>query len=161
MDIIEQVAIVKGGVSWFELSMNRGKKGLELYVKTDPRVEDFMKSLGNGGKDGLEAYGRDWFPLEKDMLHVYKIERSVDSKTYTLSLPAEPLRSLRDGKINLSFLRIVGIGDPQGIKFGVTVPISRSAAIDFSKIIITEVRNVIRDYIVPFNINLRISSQEI
>lgn len=162
MDILEPQSVVKGGVCWFDLAIDRGPKGLEVYVKTDPRVEDFIKALGSGKKDTIDVYGRSWFSLTQGKdLEIHQLERNVQSGTYTLDAVTEPFNSARDGRTNLSFLRIVGIGDPQGIRFGITGPFSKSHVRELMGDVINETRSLIRDYIVPVHINLRISSQEI
>ena len=164
MDVLEPLEpqrVVKGGICWFDLAIDRGPKGLEVYVKTDPRVEDFVKSLGNGKNESVEIYGRSWYSLTGKDLEIHQIERSLESRSYTLEAPAETFRSARDGRVNLSFLRIAGIGEPQGVRFGVAGPFSKSHVRELMSDVITETRSLIRDYIVPVHINLRISSQEI
>lgn len=161
MNEVEQLN--KGGICWFELSIGRGRRGLDFYVKTVPEVENFMKALGAGKKEQVDAYGRDWFSLEENgKLEVYQMDRELPpSPTYTLTSIAEPLRGAKSGKINLSFLRLVGISDPGGVKFGVAGPFSRSFAREISQTILAETRTLIRDYMVPINISLRISTQEL
>lgn len=161
MENIEPQRVVKGGVSWFELAIERGPKGLEIYAKADPRVEDFVKALGSGKTDGIEVYGRSWYPLAGKDLFIHQLERNLTSSEYTLDAVSESFKSQRDGRVNLSFLRIVGIGDPQGIRFGLTGPFSKTHVREMLTNVIGETRSLIRDYIVPIHINLRITSQEI
>lgn len=173
MDV--NASVIKGGVCWFDLTLDRGKKGLEFFLRADPRIEDFMKSLGGASPlEAVEMYGREWYPTSGKPLLIYAMERDLPpSPTYTLSKPAEPFRnptsSSREislnasasNRLNLSFLRLAGISNPDGFSFGVYGPFSEPYISQLSKEIVVEVRNIIRDYIVPVHINLRISSQQI
>lgn len=159
MDINESV--IKGGVCWLDFAVTRGPKGLEIYIKMDPRLAAFIKSLGSGAKGNTEEYGRSWHSLTPGKsLEVYGMEQHVSSPTYTLDAVAEGFKS-RDGLVNLSFLRIVGVDEPQGMRFGVSGPFSKSYIREAMGDAIRETRNLIRDYVVPVQINLRISSQEV
>lgn len=161
-DIIEPQKVMKGGVCWFDLAIDRGPKGLEVYVKTDPRIEDFIKSLGSGKKDSVEVYGRSWFSLTSGVeLEIHRLDQQLQVSTYSLDAVAESFKTSRDNRVNLSFLRIVGIGDPQGIRFGIAGPFSKSYVRELMGDVVTETRSLIRDYIVPVHLNLRITSTEI
>lgn len=161
MEELEPQRVIKGGVSWFDIAITRGPKGLEIYLKTDPRIEEFVKSLGSGKKDTIDVYGRMWFSLTGKDLEIHQLEKNVQSGSYTLDAVSEGFKSQRDGRTNLSFLRIVGIGDPGGVKFGISGPFSKTHVRELMGDVINETRSLIRDYIVPVNITLRITSQEI
>ena len=159
-------SVVKGGICWFELSIERGKGGLELFVRADPRIEEFMTSLSGGKKDGIDLYGKSWFPVGGKEIQVYRLETELPNleetpRNYVLSHPAEDLEFPRNDQVNLSFLRFVGIGSPEGIRFGITGPFSKEYVRKLSSTILTEVRNLVKEFIVPIHINLRISSQEV
>lgn len=161
MEDLEPQRITKGGVCWFDLAISRGPRGLEVFAKTDSRIEDFIKTLGSGKKDTVEVYGRSWYGLGPTDLEIHTIDRNIPNDRYTLEAVAEGWKSNRDDRTNLSFLRIVGIGSPEGIRFGVAGPFSRSFVKTVMADVIAETRNLIRDYIVPVHINLRISSTEL
>lgn len=165
METLEPQTIVKGGATWFNIAIERGPKGLEIFAKTDPRVENFIKSLGAGKKDDVTLYGRSWHSLSGKPLEIHQIESQQKGQLgqvgYTLDAPAEGFQSQRDGCINLSFLRIVGIGDAEGIRFGISGPHSKTHVRELMTAVVRETRNLIRDYIVPIHVNLRITSTEI
>lgn len=161
MKELEPQRVVKGGVCWFDLAIDRGPKGLEIFVKTDPRVEDFVKSLGTGKKENVEIYGRTWYSLAGKPLEVWHMEKALLSSLYTLDGVTEPFKSPRDGRVNLALLRVVGVGSPEGARFGISGPFSKTHVREVMGDVINETRNLIRDYIVPIHMNLRISSQEI
>lgn len=164
METVDQV--VKGGIVWFELALTRRRAGLEVHVKTSPEVEQFMKGLGDGVRDGAEIYARKWQSVDVP-LEVYRLEESFPKNpNYFIDKPCELFSVFvregreRDERINLSFFRLVGIGETAGVRFVVPGAYSAQYVDELSKKIITESRNLIRDFIVPVNINLRISSLE-
>jgi hypothetical protein len=163
-DLLEQhQEVIKGGKCCFELSIERGPKGLILFVRAMPEVENFIKSLCDGGVDPVEMYSREWFSVDvAKPVYIHRLERDIPtaSSSYTIAHPGEPLRS-KEGKYNISFLRIVGIGSPEGVTFGVAGPFSKEFIRIFMEGACKEVRTLISEYIVPVHINLRISSQEI
>jgi hypothetical protein len=158
----EAEKVVKGGVCWFQIAAERGPKGLVLYVKTAPQVEEFVKGLGNGGKDGVDAYGRGWSAAPGgEPLEIHRIDKDLQNMSYTLNFPTIGFREEKMGRVNLSFLRIVGVGSPTGAKFMMNGPFSKQFVKENLAAATQEARSLIRDYIVPIHINLRISSQEL
>lgn len=101
--------------------------GATLSVKALPVLEDFIKSLGNGSKHPIEAFGRQWtsLPGEPD-LAVYELSRTLSPlANISLDIPGQSLEfrdknSSSGGKllINLSFLRLVGISEGAGLTIG-------------------------------------------
>ena len=157
-----QDSVVKGGVCWFEMSINRTPGGTEFYFKSVPELEKYVASFGDGSYDLLDAYGREWLPIGNDELKVYRIKKDVPGGSgYTFNKVAEPLGVVsREGIINLSFLRLVGIGSPTGVRFSVPGPSSKSGLKQMSEDTIDYVKKFIQDYIIPVHLNLRISSLE-
>lgn len=155
-------AVVKGGVCWFEMSISRGARGMEVFVRAAPQIEQFMKDLGKGEKENVAMYGRDWVSLDATDLMVYAVTKTFTTpNTYTIGRASEGFENVKDGKINLTFLRLVGIGEPAGVRFLITDPVSKQYMKRIAGSVIQEVKNFVRDFIVPVQINLRISSQEI
>jgi hypothetical protein len=156
--------VSKSGICWLDGSLTRGKEGLEINVRTVPEVELFMKELGDR-TDNVEAYGKSWVSLNGEPLMIYRMNKDIfegDSKprSYDLARVSESMINPRDGKINLAFLRIVGISSPDGIRFGVKGPISSRYIKELKDDILVEMKNFLRDFIVPVQYNIRVSSQE-
>jgi hypothetical protein len=155
----------KGGICWLDGSLSRGKEGLEISIKTVPEIELFMKSLGSK-EDAVEAYGKSWISLNGQPLMIHRMDKDIfdnepgANRTYDISRIAEPMISPRDGRVNLSFLRIVGISNPDGVRFGIKGPISSRYISDLKGDILRETKNFLRDFIVPVQYNIRVSSQE-
>lgn len=157
--------VTKGGKCYIEIDMDRAPAGLVIRVKAVPEVEEFMKGLGNGAADNVQLYGKDWFPIDRSMTNtVYNIDDRADAvvtPTYCINRVVEPLINSRDNRFNLSFLRLVGISSPQGVNFTIATPFSKPYVRGtLSPRISEECKNLLRDFIVPLHINLRISSLE-
>lgn len=163
-EINDQVErVVKGGVAWVELSLDRTFQGLEVYIKTLPQIEAFMKGLGDGRASALNAYGRSWIPTKGGTpLEVYGLDKTLSNPGFTIDGICEPLKPEKGiGKLNLSFLRFAGIGSPQGVRFIITGPFSRTFVHTVKDDILVQISTLIKDYIVPVHLILRISSQEL
>lgn len=155
------LSVNKSGICWAEFSFNRHSRGLEIFVRTVPEIESFIKSLGSGKVDPSEAYGREWFPIGAQVLMINRTDsKDVVGPGWTISRVAEPFSNPKENKVNLSFLKIVGVGSPEGVRFGANGPFAKDYVRDLSQSIVRETSNLIKSYIVPLHINLRISSQE-
>lgn len=153
--------LVKGGECWMQISIDRVPKGLKVYVKADPRVEEFIVSVSYATPVVLETYGRNWFghdPLNP--LKIYSIEKEVPNTGYVLNNVCGPLID-RNGNANLSFLQFVGVSAPEGIKFMISGPFEAGYVKGLSAKVLTSARMLFKAYIVPMHLNLRISSTEV
>lgn len=113
--------IVKGGETILTLELGRSKlnEGLLLKVKAAPQIEAFMRSLGGGDSFNTILGGRYWEPIGTTPLRVYNAIHNLPPSTiYTLTQHGRPLiPDLKTDQVNLSFLRLVGISEPEGISF--------------------------------------------
>lgn len=162
--IVENVT--KGGILYFEMIIDKKADGLEIWFKTDPQVEAFMKSLAAGQTPKpLEAYGQTWEPAKASgPILVYRID-GVQREQYTLrhatlDSVCGSLGGGEDALVNLSFLRFVGSSAGGGIRFKISGPFSLEYSRDMATDIKMAVRDLIKEYVVPAHIELRISSKE-
>lgn len=98
--------------------------GVTFTLKALPALEDFMRNLGSGEKQPVEAFGRGWVGLPGERpLEVYDLSKSIDFSGLTVAFPGNPFeyadRNLGRKLINLSFLRLAGISEGAGIRFGI------------------------------------------
>lgn len=132
----------KNGEICIETSLRRSAQGLLVNVKAHPRVEEFMARLSNGDQQAVTTVGRHWLTeyteADSKVKHVIR-ERPLTA--YVLYNPLDQIR-MNDGiwvntdrlghpllelsdrnngmpeeTLNLSFLRLVGISDPEGVSF--------------------------------------------
>ena len=150
-------------IDWVEYSISRTSDGsLHIWVRTVPQIENFIKSLGNGKVDPIGAYGTEWFSLDDNDLTVHRTDKkTISGSTWTLdSVGTSIVSSAEMGvKTNLGFLKLVGIGTPEGVRFGVKGPFGIDFLTRFGREITNEARNFVQEYIVPVNISLKIYSR--
>lgn len=159
--VVEKVS--KGGECWLEISLDRKATGLEIWTRADPRVESFMESLSEEDRtpDALEVYGKQWLPIDPEHpILVRRLMKEIESPIYTINAVCLPLTSSR-APGNVSFLRFVGVGSAEGVRFRIVGPISRDAIRTMKDNILSASRQLFRDYIVPTYINLRVTSTEL
>lgn len=166
--------ISKSGQKYFSFIFDRSRKGaqgLEIWVKAVPEIEEFIKGLGTGRSDSVEAYNKHWYSptvqtgdgeVQAPDLRVYDMERyggQLDGQTWTIQAPGTFM--IHQGQINLSFLRLVGISGPNGVRFGIKGPIKQSEADEIITKIGSALRTLVREYIKPFGIELDLVSRDL
>lgn len=172
MDELNGGQVVKSGHTWFELTLGRDKQGIKVWIKTSPLVEEFMKSLGDGKSISARSYGPLWIPvkqlglfgesIEVPLMVYNKTQDLSGSSNYRFDEVGEQLYpDPKYGMVNLSFLRIVGIGEGPGVSFIVRGAMSRDEVKKMAKDILDACRVFIKQYITPIGISLAISSQEV
>lgn len=141
---------------WAKLFLKLRPRGMGLVVRISalPEVEEFMKGVGGGVKDPIEAYGRGWTPLhEHDLpLEIYKLTKVVhgmNNKIYSLGYPTREL--FVEGEIlNLAFLRLVGISVGNGISFVIAKEVySREELFKLRDKLTKAISNFCLDFIMP------------
>lgn len=157
--VVEKVT--KGGETWLELSIDRTSKGMAIWARTLPQVEEFIIALNEVGDPPIpiDSYSRGWTPGTVNPLMVRMITRDIDCNYYSLNQVGGQLNSRNSP--NLSFLRIVGVGTPEGVRFCIGGPVSKGHITSVKEAVLNASRQLFRDYIVPVHINLRITSTEI
>lgn len=125
---METAEINKGGETRIRTILHRTSAGLSITVWAVPEVEEFMRRIGNGETVAVNSIGRHWTPLTSDALYAYAMPpmteqlHTDEGGPITLERLGHPLLEQVGGKyeqINLSFLRLRGISEGQGVTFGV------------------------------------------
>ena len=156
-------------------TLSRGKFGFNLRIKTHSIVEEFMRNLGGGNNIvNVTNYGRQWEPtgIDAKELFAYWLPDDLtgplptDSTKlfYRLDRLGLPLLIDDGGRIpviNLSFLRLVGIGDGDGVTFKVGGVSSREGIRDLAQQIKLAHRAFNLAYMKPITVNVTMSSTEI
>ena len=169
--------------SWIDLTIKRGpirgdnknRVGLILQVRARPDVEEYLRGLADGRRVLVEAMGDAWVNCTPNTgaLEAYDLELNANSRLYTLSAVGAGLiideninGQLRnriaqnnDERINLSFLRLVGIGNPDGISVGLLGAYSHDYVMKVKNILPQAVKQFLQDYLVPITVNLQIVSK--
>lgn len=155
--------INKGGINWGHVSVDRRSSGVEVWARLSPEVEELIKSSSEGGgtyTNGIESFGRNWVGIapSKD-LKVYSLERSLDTATYTLGGICGPLKDSKN-RVNLSFLTIVGIGQPNGVRLLMKGPAQAEQVIEFGRGVQKSINYFLREYLIPVHIGINIIVSE-
>lgn len=162
---LDDINVVKRGERVYEGSIGRYTKGLRLYAKVHPSVEDLMRSWGTGSTESVSAYGRYWSTPNGDNAQVYTM--SAPQNTMVFNQAGTPFRLgqvghpliTEDGTLNLSFLRLVGISS--GLKIDVRGVFSHPELLDIREKIKQGVRSLYVSYLLPVDLNLVISTEDI
>src|SRR3990172_9347751 len=157
-------------------SLSRSKAGFNVLIKTHPTVEEFMKNLGIGAEEVSPFnYGRHW-SLPKGALReltAYWLPEELngilptDSTRlfYRLDRLGQPLMLEGEARgipiVNLSFLRLVGIGDGSGVTFNVSGVSSRDGIRELAAQLKQAQRAFNLAYMKPITINITMSSTEL
>jgi hypothetical protein len=166
--------------AWIDLTITRGpirgrdrnRIGLIVHVQTRRDVEEFISSLANGRTIGVDAYADTWqnCGLQEKPLETYEIENELpnEQRPYSLfhiGLPLivnKPDRvRVGDGSemVNLSILRLVGIGESDGVKVGIVGAYSADYVKRVRNLLPNAIKQFLQDYLVPITVNLQIVSK--
>jgi len=176
MDTLERESfeeVVKRGDRYALFGLHRGYNkpgapqqeyvGFTFWIKALPLLEEFVKSLGTGDVTDASNLGRQWVALpEQPAIQIYDLSRPVDLPGFTLNAPGQSFKmpDVRTGAdtINLSFLRIKGISDMNGVKFGLKDLYPKSEAPIVKQAIGTALKRFCDEYLCPIDMTCTISS---
>lgn len=165
--------------NWFEISISRGPitgalrntVGLLVHVHADSAIEEFFRTQSGGQTNVVELFGQTWVSVEKgQQVEAYRCPKLPSNQfslgRYTIEQVSRPLlTSNRDdglsqfNMVNLSFLKLVGISKPEGVRFGVIGAYSIDYIANLNRQLTAEVKQFLLDYITPVNVNLKIVSK--
>jgi len=162
----------KNGETCIETSLRRSAQGLLITVKAHPRVEEFMARLSNADKVNVNTIGRHWLTeytdegskirhvIRENPLIAYMFYNPLDSMRTSDGVWANfdrlghPILEVSDRNsgmpeetLNLSFLRLVGISEPEGVSFLIKSVHSRSGLKKLVDLIQTAQNMFYQDYI--------------
>lgn len=170
---IENTSVIKGGETCIDFSLERSSEGLKAIIKASPRVEEFMKGLGTEGElIQVSGVNRFWVPSKGNSpLTAYSLNSKIeeygknpDSEFHIDRLGApliEPIPDYRKERVNLSFLRLVGISEGMGVPFYVRGVYSKDMVNKMLDQIGIGLRRLYIDFIRPMNVNVQISLQSL
>ena len=146
----------------FELTITRHPiaKHIVMGVRVIPMMETFIKGLGNGEARPSSAYpnAKLWLPLnpESPPLMVYQIAPLPPRSGYRLDCVGMDFEV--EGLINLSFLRLVGLSKPEGVKFRINGVYSEERLLQLGDRIGSAVESLYKDYLNPIDLSVVVHS---
>lgn len=171
-DELLEANVIKRGENVVLISFRRGatdsdgrpvaSTGLTMSVRVHPAVEAFMRSLGNGTKRGVDAYGKEWVPLKSEgPVEIWNMQGPVVVQPgFRLDNPGDKLMD-EHGAINLSFLRIAGISQGTGVMFGIKGVYSLDRLRKIRDDVATASQGLYKEYIKQSDLMVVVSTQEV
>lgn len=110
------------------ITLGRHRDGIKVHVKTWPDVEVFF-SKWSGGVQERPAHGRLWKPVGDSELRLWAL--ALHNVNPTPMRPYSLVHSgagfvVGDGYANISFLRLIGISEPEGRSFVMETVLGKS-----------------------------------
>jgi hypothetical protein len=142
------------------LVLSRTKDGVVLSVKTNPTVEAFMRALGDGTMQDVNTWNNKWatLPGDKPLMiwnaDVNTITEMSNGTRYRLDSPGSKLEFPPDygnqSIYNLSFFRIVGASEGDGVRFLIkNTVIGKDGLLDMRDKLISLSKQLYVDFIRP------------
>lgn len=170
-DVQIETVNIKKDVDVLFLSTARSKRGLLFTVKVDKVLEELFQSWANNQANvASNSHGRSWeaaptMPLPT--AYVLGVMLSENSslvygapKPYRLDRLGTPIID-SEGVVNIGFLRMQGISEGAGIQFVIKGVFSREAVRLMSQDIKECVRHFYINFCKPFDVVVRMTTQEI
>jgi len=158
-----ETEVFRHGDKALQMKIDQGKDAIVLWLRAHAIVEDFFK--GQSTKEDLvSAVGNGyWYKVGDPDGKIYRLAGPRGSYTgngYTLDYPGyfgtnEDL-GLPHNCVNLSFLRMKGISEPDGVKLGIKGVMSLSARRELRDSVKTAMGKFVRDYLIPVTLELEI-----
>jgi len=175
MTEIEEAVLVKGGEAVIRINIHRNvlsgkfQIGCVLTVWIHPRIEDFVRQMGNGELLDVSSMGRYWVATEKEKpLVAYSLSslHPSERESFTLDRLGQPLIQDNEGGLapkmtNLSILRLVGASEGAGISFGVRGVYTLDQLRRTRDQLMDATRQFYLMYLKPVNLSIIVSTQEI
>jgi hypothetical protein len=145
---------------------------LIINVRARPEIENFMRGLANDRKLPVDNFADMWDSVNKQILQAYDIQQNFPSHVYTLEAVGLPLlpnyievnlgkkEAFNNDTVNLSFLKLVGISEPEGVSIAFNNPYSAQYINKFKALWPAAALQFLRDYVVPITIHLSIVSKK-
>lgn len=147
--------------------LKRNRDGLRVTVKLNPKVEEFFRTMVEGaGTQDAATFGRYWrsdkplplYHLADKLAGIQYPKKASDNFIgYRLDQPGNKLQ-VGDGYINLSFLRLAGASEGDGVSFTVVGVYGEDGVLDLNSGIEQAIEHFYRNYLKPVTVTTIISS---
>lgn len=176
--MVDESVLAKSGeiIGMFKLSRASREHGLSVTAKMDPVIEDFFRAEETVP---VRQCGREWICPTDLRVYVPNLIRQPlalpgGAGTYTLDRPGKSLilqpehfdedspmpAAGSTAIINLSFLRIVGISEGNGVTFQLKGVMSTDAVVDTTRKLRAALRQFYLDYIAGVEMSVQMVTQE-
>lgn len=172
----------RGGETVLTTSFRRTKGGVRLTIKAHPNVEALFQEWAQNEKLAVREYGTEWVPTNGKHLYAWatpKIER-LNAGTFNFNLieigrrlistesREQALRrtaglstdAIARGDLNFSFIRLVGISEPEGV----TIELRGAYSLDYLKDLRNRIMQAGRvfysEYLLPVDLSCHVIAQD-
>lgn len=165
--------LTKGGVNIVTVNLRRNMKGLSLFIKAIPEVEEFWKAIAPEDSEyaDVRTQGRYWsIPEGADPLQVMPLPTGnrIYGQGWRIDKPGTPLGLIADdgagyarNSVNLAFLRLRGISQPQGVTFSVVGVYSTDGVAELHRGIMQGVKEFYVGYLKPIDFIVNVVGQQV
>lgn len=159
--------VIKSGEIIIQTRLQRNSDGLTIECRAHPRIEDFFRAQSNDSSP-VGNYGRHWISKEPLRVHspIMPLDyiRLDDGNYVTADRVGQPIMEGRErpnDTINLSFLRLVGISEGSGIRFGLKGVYSLDALKKLKEQLQQAERRFYLEFMRPIDMTITMSGQEV
>lgn len=155
--VMKDVEEIKPGTDLIDIQVKRGLRGITVHVKAHQIVESFMSAISHGKIRQLGDLDNTWASAQPEQpLQIYNINYNLATQDYQLNLAGGDL--FQGNVLNLSFLKLKGISDEDGVTFNLTTPINRDQFKRLEGMLLNATTNFYRDFIKPMNLSVSVSA---
>lgn len=150
----------KSGEQKLQIDIRRGTKGIRLTVRAAKDIEEHFREQLNDS-DRVNDFGRIWVGQG---LSIWNLAAPVGTQFiggqgYTIERPGMSLLT-GDEIVNISFLRLVGISEPQGVTFEIRGAFSVSYVQNLVRKLTTAAKAYYAEFLKPINVTISMVTQE-
>ena len=168
------ISVLKRGEQVLSSTVSRVRHGLRISTKTQPAIEDLIKSWSMEEACSVAKWGRGWeSPQElktRDLTHNPGIQPIDGGGYYCLDRVGRELFETRpvygsDGRaanqevFNMSFLRLVGISSGAGVEFTVRGVFTPQTVRKVAELIKFSAKTIFLTYLKPIDVTVMVLTQ--
>lgn len=163
MDI--DAGMMKKGETVTRVRFQRSSVGLKITCWAHPQVEELMRSWGSGEIQPIDVHGRMWYIKKGHELRgVYHLGSNpgvcpFDGGYYRIDRAGQPF-ICGEGEVNLSFMRIAGVSEGEGVTFEVKGVHELDKIRSLAESIKMATRRFYINYLKPIDLHVMVSTQE-
>jgi hypothetical protein len=150
----------KSGEQKLQITIRRGSKGIRVTIRAAKEIEEHFREQVNDA-ERVNDFARAWVGSG---LSVWSLSAPVGSQAiggqlYTIERPGQSLLA-GDDVVNISFLRLVGISEPQGVTFEVRGAFSVTFVQNLVRKLTTAAKAYYTEFLRPINVTISMVTQE-
>lgn len=143
--------------------LRRVKEGVRVDVRVAPSVEEFFRHWGGGSQSAVTLQGRMWRPVSADASAALRswnvMSIDIEDGGFDLFAVGQDIHHSTERGTNISFLRLVGAGTPEGASFIVDTVVSREGLEKLAERIRRACGRFYEQFIKPANFHIAVETR--